>query len=108
MWENSLFGAGKQASLLLAEGAQMAGWGSGWHSVVEAVGWSPRKVTAVRDHVTVIHGVQPVRLTVLPACASCSLPFSPILQPPRRLPKSPHSKAQLGCHLPHEALPKLL
>lgn len=64
MRENSPFGAGKQASLLLAEGVQMAAWGSAWHSVVEVMGWSPRKVTPVRDHVTVMGGVQPVRLTV--------------------------------------------
>lgn len=79
MWENSLSGAGKQASLLLAEGAHTAAWDSARHSVVEVMGWSPRKVTPVRGHVTMMGGVQPVRLTVLPACASCSLPFSPIL-----------------------------
>lgn len=100
MWENSPFGVGKQAGLLLAEGAQMAAWGNAWHSVVEVTGWSPGKVTPVRDPVTVMGGVQPVRLTVslhvlrahFPSPRSCSLPPSSqisSLKGPARMPPPP-------------------
>ena len=102
-----LCGVGKRDSALLAEGAQMAAWGISRHLAGEAMAWCLSKTTPGRDHLTVMAGPQPLGLTLFPACASCSgLFFSP--NPAvSLLSKAPHSKAQLGCHLPHEALPKL-
>lgn len=93
----------------------MAAWGISRHLVGETLGWCPSKVIPGRDHLTAVGGLQPVRLIIFLGCASCLLLFrclgfllTPHTAASLLLSKSPHSKVQLGCHLPHEAFPELL
>lgn len=87
----------------------MAAWGISWHLAGEAMAWCPSETTPGRDHLAVMAGPQPLRVTLFSACALYSgLFFFPDPAASLLLSEAPHSKAQLGCHLPHEAFPKLL